>query len=72
MPGNHNASSPIKLNMGNIAHLADRLPIPNYPQAALTNSIIHIGVGGFIWAHQVFYWITWPGRVLLLNGATWE
>lgn len=47
--------SAIKLNEASLTDLASRVHVPQYDRHQITNSIIHIGVGGFHRAHQALY-----------------
>lgn len=47
--------SAIKLNEASLPDLASRVHVPQYDRHQITNSIIHIGVGGFHRAHQALY-----------------
>ena len=46
---------PVDLRQGNVASLADRLPIPRYDRAGLVVGIAHIGVGAFHRSHHAAY-----------------
>jgi mannitol 2-dehydrogenase len=46
---------PIKLNQAALASLPAGISGPAYDRAAVTRSIVHIGVGGFFRAHQAVY-----------------
>src|SRR3954468_104835 len=48
-------TDPIKLNQAALANLPAGIPGPAYDRAAVTRSIVHIGVGGFFRAHQAVY-----------------
>ncbi|WP_036487830.1 mannitol dehydrogenase family protein [Myxosarcina sp. GI1] len=47
--------SAIKLNRASLSRLSDRVRIPRYDRTAITNGIVHIGIGGFHRAHQALY-----------------
>jgi mannitol 2-dehydrogenase len=47
--------SSIDLSTTSLGHLDPRIVVPTYDRAALTRSIVHIGVGGFHRAHQAVY-----------------
>jgi mannitol 2-dehydrogenase len=48
-------ADPIKLNQAALANLPAGISGPAYDRAAVTRSIVHIGVGGFFRAHQAVY-----------------
>ena len=43
------------LNSANLKQLAPEVRVPGYDRAAVAQSIVHIGVGGFYRAHQAVY-----------------
>jgi len=45
----------IPLNKTNLAQLSERVRVPQYDRNAVTNGIVHIGVGGFHRSHQALY-----------------
>ncbi len=45
----------IQLNAANLHHLAGSMKTPQYDRTKLTQSLVHIGVGGFHRAHQAVY-----------------
>jgi len=48
-------TDPIQLNQAALANLPAGISRPAYDRAAVTRSIVHIGVGGFFRAHQAVY-----------------
>jgi len=49
------ATSPIKLNQSNLRLFSPDVKVPTYDRHGVTQSIVHIGVGGFHRAHQAVY-----------------
>jgi mannitol 2-dehydrogenase len=47
--------NPIKLNQRSLSQLPNNIRVPRYDRQALTNGIVHLGVGGFHRAHQALY-----------------
>lgn len=48
-------TKPVKLNASSLNKLASTIETPSYDRRQLTDSVIHIGVGGFHRAHQAVY-----------------
>jgi hypothetical protein len=48
-------TAPIKLTESNLGRLPAEVQVPSYDRGAVTQSIVHIGVGGFHRAHQAVY-----------------
>ncbi len=48
-------TSPIKLNVSNLARVPAAVRVPGYDRAGIAPGIVHIGVGGFFRAHQAVY-----------------
>lgn len=48
-------SRPVPLTQANLTSLSPAVTVPEYGRAALTPSVVHIGVGGFHRAHQAVY-----------------
>lgn len=46
---------PLPLSSNALKHLSPRVRVPAYDRRALTESIVHIGVGSFFRAHQAVY-----------------
>ncbi len=47
--------SPVALKQENLRNLAEAVQAPDYDRRGVTESIVHIGVGGFFRAHQAVY-----------------
>ena len=48
-------TSPKKLSEASLSQYPEQVRIPHYDRKAVTNGIVHIGVGGFHRAHQALY-----------------
>ncbi len=46
---------PIKLKTSNLTRLSPRVQVATYDRKGVTDSLVHIGVGGFFRAHQAVY-----------------
>ena len=44
-----------QLNAANLNLLDPTIPVPKYDRKKVSQSIMHVGVGGFHRAHQAFY-----------------